>query len=230
MFIAQSLVQVIMLATCACSACNRLTWPLIHLSAPISLYSASLPSCAVVGNERLIKIPGRGTKCQRDLKWLCFSCCVSGARWPSLSPHGSSIAVQPWPGTNQAFLSADLRSALPLRSLWMQWVKGNWHLIADQHHCLDLIHSLPMANHKGKAWQHVAWVKAGLNPALGWLYSMYSISFDLFPAFTRAGLTPNDVSVWTIQEEHTSLLHLWGQYSMPCQEHRGKYNVDTHIL
>lgn len=133
MFIARSFVQVIIITTCSCKTCNGLTWPLIHLSAPIRLYSASPPSCTVVGNEHIIKIPGRGTKCQKDLKWLCFSCCVSGAQWPSLSPHGSSIAVESWPGTNQAFLSADLSSALPLRSLWMQWVKGNWHLITNQH-------------------------------------------------------------------------------------------------
>lgn len=133
MFIAQPLVQVIMITTCLCKTCNRLTWPLIHQSAPIRLYSASPPSCTVVGNEHIIKIPGRGTKCQRDLKWLCFSCCVSGAQWPLLSPHGSSSLWSPDLGLIKHFLSADLRSALPLRSWWKQWVKGNWHLIANQH-------------------------------------------------------------------------------------------------
>lgn len=37
------------LATCSCKTWIGLTWPLIHLSAPISLYCASTPSCAVVG-------------------------------------------------------------------------------------------------------------------------------------------------------------------------------------
>lgn len=166
MFIAQSLVQVIMITTCSCKTCNRLQWPLIHLSAPICPCSASPPSCTVVGNEHIIKIPGRSTKCQRDLKWLCFSCCVSGTQWPLLSPHGSSIAVESWPGTNQAFLKADLRSVLPLRSLRMQWVKGNWHLITDQHPCSAWFTARLWLAHKGEAWQHAAWVEAGPNPAL----------------------------------------------------------------
>lgn len=191
MFIAQSLVRVIMITTCACKTCIGLTRPLLHLSAPIRLYSASPPSCTVVGNERIIKIPGRGPKCQRDLKLLCFSCCVSGARWPSLSPRGSAVAVESWPGTNQAFLSADLRSALPLRSWRMQQVKGNWHPITDQHpYPAWFIACLwPATKERHDNMYHESSLVRTQYCAN---YSIYTISLDLFPTFIRTGLTSNE--------------------------------------
>lgn len=164
-------------------------WPLILLSSPIRPCSASPSPVALwLENEHNIEIPGRGTKCQRDLKRLCFSCRVSGTQRPSLSPHGSSVATESWPGTNQAFLKADLGSALPLRSSWTQRHKGNWPLITDQH-CGSSWFIACLWSPTEEKHDNMKPESRLVRTQRYASYNIYCISSHLFPAFIRAGLT-----------------------------------------
>lgn len=106
-----------------------------------------------------VKLPGHGTKCQRDLNHL---------RLEPSDPPRRPAAPPPRRSRPAAFPAERSRFVLPLSSLWARCVEGNWHPMANQHpHCL--LDSWP-----GFGEPH---------------RRPYSTSCDIFPSLTRAGLT-----------------------------------------